>query len=347
VLVRVLALIFLTSSAAYAVEPADDVEEFLTKHIGLSEREIARIAQGEHVTKVLDTNRDDEVAVFGVIWFDVPIAFFLDKYRDIESFEQGDNVEGIGMLSDPPRLEDFDRLSLPADDIKDIKKCKPGKCNVKLGEAEIERFQSEVDWSAPDAEEQANALARQLGLELVQAYRQGGNDELGAYRDKKQPQLLAEEFRGLLENSPYLPEYNPELHTFLNDYPDVELPNSSDFMYWSRVKFGLKPLVRLNHVVIHRDSDDDGAEAAIASKQIYSSHYFRAALELRFLVKDRERPDAEGFYLMSVNRARADGLTGFTGRLLRGTIKDRTRKGLESFLVNGKRKLEQQYRAQQ
>jgi hypothetical protein len=341
-LLTALALLSLLGlSTPLAAGPSQDVARILREHIGFSDSDFEKMSSGESITRLLETGRNDEVAVFGVIWIDVPIAFFLERYQDIESFESGPKVEAIGKLSNPARLADFDRFALTSDDIKDIKKCRPGNCGVKLSEYAMQRFHEEVEWSAADAEDQANALARQLGLEHVQAYVHGGNEELGRYQDKKQPQTLAEEFHGLLQNSPYLPEYIPELHQYLEGYPAVELPRGTDFLYWSRVKFGLKPILRINHVVIYRDSDDHGAEAAIASKQIYSSHYFRAALELRFLVKDQGRPS--GFYLMSVNRARVDGLTGFTGLLLRGTIRNRTRDGLESFLRAAKKKLEKEY----
>jgi hypothetical protein len=329
-----------------AQTPWSTVDELLRKHIELSDDEIRDIQQGKHVTKVLDTDRADEVAVFGVIRIGVPVGFFLERYEDIESFETGKNIEAIGKFSVSPVLEDLAGLTLPKDDIKDIKKCKPGKCEVKMAEDSMRRFQEEVDWASPEYEEQANVVARELGLQLVLEYKHGGNQALGEYWDKKHPQLLADEFRGLMENSKYLFEYNPDLYAFLDRYPTVQLDHSSDFLYWSRVKFGLKPLIRINHVVIDRDSSEDVTEAAIASKAIYSSHYFRAALELRFLIPDPVRRDDQGFYLFSVNRARADGLTGFTGSILRGTIKDRSRKGLEAFLIDGKQKLERLYREQ-
>ena len=41
--------------------------------------------------------------------------------------------------------------------------------------------------------------------------------------------------------------------------------------------FGLKPTIRINHVVI----DERPEAVAVASKQIYATHYFWTALELR------------------------------------------------------------------
>jgi hypothetical protein len=51
------------------------------------------------------------------------------------------------------------------------------------------RFRDGVDWSRPDAADQANALARAAVLHLVQAYRDGGNEALGEYRDNSIPRV--------------------------------------------------------------------------------------------------------------------------------------------------------------
>ena len=99
------------------------------------------------------------------------------------------------------------------------------------------------------------------------------------YRDKKRPTYLAKEFKGMLENSSFLYEYFPEFHDYLLDYPKAELPGGTDFFYWSMNEFGLKPLFRMNHVVIYPLGEGHNAGVAIASKMLYASHYFHIALE--------------------------------------------------------------------
>ncbi len=87
-----------------------------------------------------------------------------------------------------------------------------------------------------------------------------------------------------------------------------------------------------------------GRAIAIASKMLYASHYFHTALELKFLVKDSARPDAEGFYLLSLNRSRSDGLTGFTGHIVRHTGEKRGRDSLQGFLATAKQRVEAAHR---
>jgi hypothetical protein len=152
---------------------------------------------------------------------------------------------------------------------------------------------------------------------------------------------VAEEFRGLLGNSPYLPEYISNLHDYLLNYPDAELEASEDFFYWSDVEFGLKPMIRLNHVVIYREPD----LTVLASKMLYASHYFNTGLELRFLITDPNDPKPEELYLVVINRSRSDGLDGMFGGMMRGIVAGRLEKSITSFLQQGKAKLEMSYAA--
>lgn len=113
-----------------------------------------------------------------------------------------------------------------------------------------------------------------------------------------------------------------------------------EYLYWSKVKFGLKPVVRLSHVVIYPVREDRSTEYVIASKMLYASHYFHTGLELKYLVRDTAKPDAEGFYFVSVNRSRSDGLTGLFGGIVRSRAQSGAREGLAAALANAKKELE-------
>ena len=52
---------------------------------------------------------------------------------------------------------------------------------------------------------------------------------------------------------------------------------------------------------------------------IYASHYFLTGLELRVLMPDPTR--GAGFWFVTVNRSRADGLSGFTGMFVRRRVR--------------------------
>jgi hypothetical protein len=124
------------------------------------------------------------------------------------------------------------------------------------------------------------------------------------------------------------------MRQYLLEYPKPAAKPTASFIYWQEAAFGLKPTIRVSHVAIQEEKD----ATIVASKQLYSSHYFWTALELRALVPDPKR--GTGFWFVNVNRSRSDGLSGFVGRMIRGKVRDSARKGLESGLTAAKKTLE-------
>jgi hypothetical protein len=125
-----------------------------------------------------------------------------------------------------------------------------------------------------------------------------------------------------------------DFRRFLIDYPNAPLPNATSFFYWQLVQFGLKPTIRINHVVTAGAPD----HLVVASKQLYASHYFRTAVEIRHLISDPER--GRGFWLLNVSAARVDGLSGLLGSMIRGRVHAETLKSIADVLQATKLKLE-------
>jgi hypothetical protein len=71
---------------------------------------------------------------------------------------------------------------------------------------------------------------------------------------------------------------------------------------------------------------------------LYASHYFWTALELRVLLLDPAR--GPGFWFVTVNRSRSDGLSGFVGRIVRGRVQDEAREGMLTALAFTKKAME-------
>jgi hypothetical protein len=201
-----------------------------------------------------------------------------------------------------------------------------------------------VNWSRPDTVEQANALARPMVLQLLRAYREGGNDALGDYRDKQNPALVAEQFRTMVSRASALPDVLPELRQYLLDYPNAALANADSFFYWEKVSFGMKPTIRVNHGVTYRRRTREHEVAVVALKQLYASHYFHTALDLSVCVDDGTAGATHGFYLLTLKGSQQEGLTGVKGSMLRKIVVDKTRGSLESALASIKRSVEQKSR---
>jgi hypothetical protein len=245
------------------------------------------------------------------------------------SLEGGGAFRITKRISDPPSLDDFAALTISDRDFEDLKDCKIGDCVLKLDAEGVQTLRAEVDWGKPTAKADATALFRRLALQCVNGYREGGNANLGVHRDKDRPTLVANEFRSLSERLPRLGAELPDLTRFLLDYPNATLANSTDFLYWQETQFGLRPTIRISHLVIQERPN----QTVVASKVLYASHYFWTAPELRVLLLDPAR--GPGFWLVTINRSRSDGLSGFTGRVIRSRVRseveDRTRAALTAI----------------
>ena len=325
------------SAAGPAQSPlASSLSEYLQRN-GFSQNELDAIESGRAVSKLLDSSHDTETQILGVVKIHGRAEDLVSRFRDIENFEKGTGVLAIGLFSDPAQVADVAELTFDAQDLEDIENCRPGNCEIKLSDSAIEAFQG-FEWKTDRSVAAARNLARQMIVDFIDAYRQGGNEALGALHDKKHPVLVKQQFEDMIAN-PDLIAYFPRVHAFLRDYPAAPIVGAEDFFYWSKVDFGLKPVIRLNHVLIYEPEISDAIRYALASKMLYTTHYFNTGLELKFLIDSRESPDA--YYLVSFNQSRSDGLTGITGALIGGRIRGKARDGSQSYLTAVKRSMEQ------
>ena len=138
----------------------------------------------------------------------------------------------------------------------------------------------------------------------------------------------------MIDQMPGLIKNLPEIRRYLLGFPEEMLPGSTSFLYWQETEFGLRPTIRISHVAIREGPDD----TVVASKMLYASHYFWTGLELRVLLPDGRR--GQGFWFVTVNRSRSDGLSGFTGVVVRGAVRRGVRDGALTGLQTTKRILE-------
>ena len=318
---------------------------YFKEYVGLTDDQIADMQHGKAVAKVLSTKTPAEVAVFGAVYVHASPEDYLRAVQNVSSLRNTPNYLAVRQFSTPPKLSDLEGFVLEEDDIKSLKDCKPGKCEVQLPVESIEEFKTLVNWSAPDVDAQVNRLAQKMALQELVKYQKEGNSALGSYYDKEHPLHVVEQFESLLRESSSMSHYLPDLERYLIGYPSTQLPNAENIFYWERVKFGLKPTLRMNHMVIYRGSGPSGPIDSVAIKQLYASHYFQTALDLSVCAKDSSRPDEKGFYLITVKGSRQAGLTGPKGSIIRKTAVSRTRSSLEKSLVHIKRVLESSHEA--
>jgi len=311
--------------------------KFFREYVGLNDSEINNIRSGKPVAKILSSPTPDEVYVFGSVYVNSTPERYIQFASDIDALRKVPSYLAIQKFSDPPKLSDLDGFTLDEQDIKELKNCEPGHCEIQLPTEAMDAFRQSVNWSAPDVAEQVNRLAQKMALEALQNYIQGGNAALGTYRDKHHPAVVADTFQTLLSRSKGLPVYLPVLDHYLLEYPKASSDGIQSEFYWEKVNFGLKPTLRIVQAIVYRDRDPKIPKDAIAVKQLYASHYFETALDLTVCVPDHERA---GMYLITLKGSSQAGLTGFKGGIVRKVAVDRTRSSLEKALGTIKQKLE-------
>jgi hypothetical protein len=320
------ALALLAAGVSAQEQPA---RLFLRKTVGLSDAQVAAVEAGQVVTKQLPASDKPEIVAFGAVRLRGDRAAFVRQLRrDLGGAKRGGSILEIGRFSDPPSVADLASLTLDDGDFEAAQKCKPGDCAIKLARSAMERIRREIDWKAADARARATGLMRQMLVDFTAAYRHGGTAEMATYVDGDRPLEAPAEFRKLLAASPYLVEYVPALHRYVEEYPKGSLAGAEDVFYWAKDKFAPKPTITVNHVTSW--TSPENAVSVIATKQIYASHYFQAGLDLLAVV-----PAPEGFYLADLYRVRIDPPTG----MLSGVIMGKIRGGIEQGVAERLRAL--------
>jgi hypothetical protein len=322
----------------------DDIKsepyDYFRQYVGLNDGQIQSINNGKALAKVLDTGSADQILVFGAVYIDSTPEKYLQFASDIDALRKLPSYLAIRKFSNPPVLSDLDGFTLEEEDVRQLKDCRPGHCEVQLPAESMEEFQKSVNWSGPDVADQANRLARQLALQALLQYQKGGNAALGTYRDKNHPAAVAETFESLLSRSKALPIYLPDLNNYLLQYPSANSTDIQSEFYWEKVNFGLKPTIRMVQAIVYHGTNPTAPAYAIAIKQLYSSHYFETALDLTVCRKDSGNPVRPGFFLITLKSSQQAGLTGLKGGIVRKVAIDKTRSSLERALASIKQKLE-------
>jgi hypothetical protein len=317
-------------------------QTFLRKQLAFTPVELSALESGQIVVKLPKTAETREVAAFAIGRLDVPAEFFLKRMRDIVNFKNSDNVLQIGKFSDPPRLEDLASLTLDPAEVESMRHCRVNECDFKMSASAIERFRQRVNWSAPDYRDRVTALTHEMLFEYVQDYLQRGNGALGEYNDRGYKLRVAEEFMSILQPAPYMYGYAAEFQKYLQEFPNSRPAYVEHFFYWSKEKFGLKPVISVTHVTVYKLSEAYGEDVLIASKGIYANHYFEASLGLTAFIHSKSS-EPRRTYLIYINRSKTDALRGFFAGLKRSLISGSVRDGAKKHMQLVKEKLEADY----
>ena len=338
-----LAVLLLFGDAG-ATHQGDETRAFLETSFNLTNVDFDRIDQGQVVSRTLDVSDQREVATLGVVRMAITPEFYVQQLADIATFKQAEAVLQIGAFGNPPDLHDVDRLTLDDSDIRSLRACRVGRCGVQLSAHAIGRFRQEVDWGRADAEQRATDLMRKILVEYVGDYLKAGAAASMEYADQAERVDMGREFVSLAESGMGGWQQFPALRRHLEEYPEADARGTTDLVYWSKENVGRRAVTSVTHLAISRTAGESPADYAIASKQIYGTHYYDASLGLTVLVRDHSGP-SPAMYLAYMNRSRIDIFGGMFGGLARKIVSSRARATVSDQLTRLRRTIEHQFAA--
>jgi hypothetical protein len=347
--VAVLFTLLIVSAAFSSAQTAAELQSYFKEAGGLSPDQIAAIHRGEAVAKTLTSRTPAEIFVLGVIYVNAPPESYVKFADDFDRLRKIPEYLAIEPFSNPPQLSDLKGFALDGDDIKALKNCKSGDCQIQLPASTMEELHKSINWSVPDADDQVNQFLQKMALQRLLNYQKNGNRILGlVYNDKREQTNVADQFKYMLSHSSALAKGLPDFYDYLLAYPDAKPANVENSFYWDKVKFGLKPTLRIVHVVTLHGTGPEQPAYVVAEKQLYSSHYFETALDLTFCIRgteDSQENDSQknGFYLIKVEASEQAGLTGMKGSIVRRVAVGKTVSSLQSSLTAIKGALEQSH----
>jgi hypothetical protein len=265
---------------------------------------------------------------------------FIKAFRDAEHFQTSKEVVRTGRFSSPPVYADFAGFHLPDLNRYDLFACHPGSCAYKMPASAMEDLKTKVDWNARDATAQAEHLIRARWIARVGEYQRHGDSALEVYGDAKFPYSVADGLHSLLRQEARLGQRVPELVRYAQEYPAHKPAHVEDLFYWQEATFGLKHVVRAQHVMIQELPGKLDPHYAIISKMLFATHYFNAALEFNYVYPVRTDAGEPAVYFVAAQRSYVDGMTGARGAVLRRVTELRSPVSLAEYLRVARQRLE-------
>lgn len=304
--------------------------------LSLTTGDYVRLDAGESIVELLPAD-EKEIAVRAITQTAAAPSGLIEWTRHIEALQKGRYVAATARFSQPPRMADLEGLVLDEDDLTDLRRCRPGKCGVKLSDAEIARMREAIAEAGVEWKTAAQHTFRTIVLARAERYLAEGHTPAVSYHDAKKPVLLDSEFAAIAsEVALSHPRLFP-LTNYLSLYPQGDVTDVESFLYWSKESLGAKPIVSITHVAMIESRGDRLREAIVAKKQVYASHYILASLSFTAISAS---PDGRQRYLVYMNRSRSDVFDGIFGGFIRRTIARRLRAEAPQALDVLRRRLE-------
>lgn len=329
-------LFFLIPSFSSAQNPVQKLQDILREKADFNSEDFSVLEKGEPVIKFLPTKDKREVAICGVVRLQNVREISLKSFQDSLTQRNNKSLVDSGKFSDPPILEDIKSVEVEKNDIEAMKKCEVGKCDLKMSASMVKRLQTEIDWNSPDYSTQSAQLFRQMLFDYVKDYSTNGNSALLQLDNQKKSIRLDEEHQDLLNKLLFINEFTLEFAKYLETFPRSAPKGVENEFYWSKIKFGLKPIITLTHKATYQRQDENNTQFLIVTKQIYASRYVDSSLALTFFLSF---PNSET-YLLFTNLSRSESLDGMFSELKRNIVEREAKEKATELLQQAKARME-------
>jgi hypothetical protein len=285
----------------------------------------AEVEAGKAPVWVLERNTGaEQITVVGIVKLPSSPQRISDAFFGRDSLLEADILKASGAFSEPAVLGDVAGYHVPESDLEVLADCEIHACKFKLGERALKDLKA-IDWDAPDARDQVDALVRRRMVEFVATYQKEGRAALGRYLDKPNARSVPDA-TGILLDQMKARVLMETVRTHLGGYPK-KVRGTRDRLHWNVRDYGYRPVTSIVHTV-EFDPEADEPASIIAAETLYSSHYFYARLQLFVLYTDSERPDRT--YALYGDRMLFDDTVGSVQRkIIRRGVVDDVRKRLE------------------
>ena len=317
-----------------AAQPVDPFA-FFGPSVNISATERARLDRDDVIVRMLPAD-DGHVAVFAATRLNAPPETLLRWTRAIESFRQGLQVVGVGRFSEPVADADLDKLALDEDELNVLRKCRVGKCDLKLAAGEIAEVQNAVRAAGKGWREAVQRAFRRALIARVRLHQERGLLALPPYADRGRRASVGEAFSAIVARSPYLTRTLPDVVNSMLAPPRSPVVDES-FYYWSHDRYGAgRPVVNVTYVRLLQRTEPGVPQALTISTQLFANHYTEGSVGLTAVTC--EAPGT--CYLAYLNRTQVDFLGGFFGSFKRSAIEGRIESETPNLLRDVRQRLE-------
>ena len=277
--------------------------DFLRDELGLHAEEVARVAAGEPVVRMVEDPGVREIAVLAAMPLPPGVVAWSADYAGVERLRRvSPDFLAMGRLGRPPTAAELQAIELEPRTVSQLSRCRQERCALNAAREDIERYVTAARSDDPTAA--AHRAFREVLRHRLTSYQDGGDTTLPVLANRRWMLTTADAPSILLARRPSLAQLAPALDARLR----IAGPRQEDVYYWLREKMWRREVVGLYHGVFDdARRADGGRRRVLAEKLVYANHYLLGSLAVTGILED-----ASGTYLFFLNRSETDNRGPFS-----------------------------------